>query len=86
VLLGKETSEYLNREPESERLLLEAERNLIAGGKRIHQLKAHGSARLNLARIASDRDTQSRFVSIARHYWTAMRVLRYRHRLLTPDT
>jgi hypothetical protein len=30
MLLDNETSDYINREPESERLLLEAERNLIA--------------------------------------------------------
>jgi hypothetical protein len=40
-LLGNETSEYLDREPQSERLLVEAERNLIAGEKRIRQLTAH---------------------------------------------
>ena len=41
IWLGNQTSEYLDREPESERLLVEAEQNLIAGEKRIHQLKAH---------------------------------------------
>ena len=41
VLLGNQTSEYLDREPESEQLLLEAERNLVAGERQIHQLKAH---------------------------------------------
>jgi hypothetical protein len=41
ILLGNQTSEYLDREPESERLLVEAEHNLIAGEKRIDQLKAH---------------------------------------------
>ena len=41
VLLGSQTSEYLDREPESEQLLLEAERNLVAGERRILELKAH---------------------------------------------
>ena len=41
VLLGDQTSEYLGREPESEQLLFEAERNLVAGERRIIQLKAH---------------------------------------------
>jgi hypothetical protein len=41
IWLGNQTSEYLDREPESERLLVEAEQNLIAGERRIHQLKAH---------------------------------------------
>jgi hypothetical protein len=41
IWLGNQTSEYLDREPESERLLVEAEQNLIAGEKRIHKLKAH---------------------------------------------
>jgi hypothetical protein len=43
VLLGSQTSEYLDREPESEQLLLEAERNLVAGERRILELKAQGS-------------------------------------------
>ena len=41
ALLGNETSEYMDREPQNEQLLLEAERNLIAGEKRIRQLTAH---------------------------------------------
>jgi hypothetical protein len=41
IWLGNQTAEYLDREPESEPLLAEAEQNLIAGEKRIHQLKAH---------------------------------------------
>jgi hypothetical protein len=41
IWLGNQTSEYLDREPKSERLLVEAEQNLIAGERRIHQLKAH---------------------------------------------
>jgi hypothetical protein len=41
ALLGNETSDYLDREPQSERLLLEAERNLVAGEKRIRQITAH---------------------------------------------
>ena len=41
VLLGNEASEYLEREPESELLLFEAERSLVAGERRILQLKAH---------------------------------------------
>ena len=41
IWLGNQTAEHLDREPESERLLAEAGHNLIAGEKRIHQLKAH---------------------------------------------
>jgi hypothetical protein len=41
ALLGNETFEPSDREPENERLLVEAERNLIAGEKRIHQLNSH---------------------------------------------
>jgi len=41
LLLGNQTSEYHDREPESEQLLLEAERNLVAGERRIVELKAH---------------------------------------------
>ena len=41
VLLGNEASEYLEREPESELLLFEAERSLVAGERQILQLKAH---------------------------------------------
>ena len=41
IWMGNQTSEYQDREPESERLLVEAEQNLIPGEKRIRQLKAH---------------------------------------------
>jgi hypothetical protein len=41
IWLGNQTSEYLDREPETERLVVEAEQNLISREKRIHQLKAH---------------------------------------------
>ena len=41
ALLGNDTSEYFHRDPESEQQLFEAERNLIAGEKRIRQLEAH---------------------------------------------
>ena len=41
VLLGNEASEYLERKPESELLLFGAERSLVAGERRILQLKAH---------------------------------------------
>lgn len=41
VLLGTDTFEYLDRERENEQLLLEAEHNLIAAERRIHQLNSH---------------------------------------------
>ena len=41
LLLGNETFGNLDREPKSEQLLLEAERDLMAGERRIHQLSAH---------------------------------------------
>jgi len=41
TLLGNATFEYQDRERQKEELLLEAERNLISGEKRIHQIEAH---------------------------------------------
>ena len=41
ALVGNETFEYRDREPQKEELLLEAEQNLISGEKRIRQLTAH---------------------------------------------
>jgi hypothetical protein len=41
TLLGNETFGCQDREPQKEELLLEAERNLISGEKRIRQLEAH---------------------------------------------
>jgi hypothetical protein len=56
VLLGNETFEYSDREPEGERLLLEAERNLIAGKKRIHQLNSHINHLANLLALLMQND------------------------------
>jgi hypothetical protein len=41
ALLGNGTLEYSEREPQHEQLLIEEERDLIAGEKRIQQLGAH---------------------------------------------
>jgi hypothetical protein len=41
VLLGTDTFEHRDRERENEQLLLEAEHNLIAADRRIHQLDSH---------------------------------------------
>lgn len=41
TLLGNDTFEYRDREPENEQLLVEAEHNLIAADRRIRQLDAH---------------------------------------------
>jgi hypothetical protein len=41
VLVGDETFESCDREPENEQLLLEAEEHLIAGERRVRQLAAH---------------------------------------------
>ena len=41
ALLGNDVAEYQDREPQSEQLLQQAEREMIAGQKRITQLTTH---------------------------------------------
>jgi chromosome segregation ATPase len=41
MLIGNDATEYLDRDPETERLLTEAERELLAAEARMRQLSAH---------------------------------------------
>jgi hypothetical protein len=41
VLLGSDTSDYASRDPKSERLLQQAEADLVAGQRRVNELAAH---------------------------------------------
>jgi hypothetical protein len=41
ILVGTDTSDYETRDPKNERLLQEAEDDLVVGQKRVNQLTAH---------------------------------------------